>query len=85
VGADNALKIFAPIVADLITDLNAEIEERREGSNPFDHKRELKSPTAIKTLSKQIIPSYVKAIRRDRATSFTGELAKYGVNPGDLQ
>ncbi len=85
VGTDTALCIFSPIVADLITDLNAEIEERKEGNNPFDHKRELKSPTAIKTLSKQIIPSYVKAIRRDRATSFTVELAKYGINPESLK
>ncbi|WP_417503171.1 AIPR family protein [Marinobacter sp.] len=68
--------LILPIIEDLITDLNAEIDERNETTNPFDHKRELKSPTAIKNLAKNIIPTYLKAIRRDRATSFSAELNK---------
>jgi hypothetical protein len=64
------------IVSDLIVDLNAELEERAQAGSPFDHKRELKSPTAVRALARQLIPSYEKAIRRDRATSFTVELSK---------
>jgi len=75
-GSENLSKIFGGIVADLIVDLNAEIDERSTAKNPFDHKRELKSPSAVRALAKQIIPSYEKAIRRDRATSFSSEIGK---------
>ena len=34
---------FSRVLADLVIDLNAEIEERRESGAPFDYKRELKS------------------------------------------
>ena len=66
--------IAKKILSDLIVDLNAELEEREEAKNPFDHKRELKSPTAVRALAKQIIPSYEKAIRRGRATAFSTEV-----------
>ena len=64
------------VVADVIVDLNAELAERRESDNPFDHKRELKSPNAVRTLGSAILPSYEKAIRRNRATSFSSEVER---------
>lgn len=76
IGPENLSIAMKNIVADLIVDLNAEVAEREEAKNPFDHKRELKSPTAVRALAKQLIPSYEKAIRRSRATSFTAELVK---------
>jgi hypothetical protein len=75
IGSDKLLIAMKNIVADLIVDLNAEVADREELKNPFDHKRELKSPTAVRAMAKQLIPSYEKAIRRNRATSFTVELA----------
>lgn len=74
IGGDALKKIMASIVADLIVDLNAEIDEREEAGNPFDYKRELKSPTAVRAMSRALLPSYEKAVRRDRATSFSAEL-----------
>ncbi|GAA1745402.1 hypothetical protein GCM10009746_30590 [Microbacterium paludicola] len=53
--------------------LNSEIEERDEAGNPFDHKRELKSPTAVRALKQAVIPIYQKAVQRKRATSFADE------------
>ncbi|MBO9647392.1 MAG: AIPR family protein [Variovorax sp.] len=82
VGLEKLLGLAKNILADLIVDFNAEIAERIEAKNPFDHKRELKSPTAVRTLAKQLIPSYEKAIRRDRATSFSSELAKISAGAG---
>lgn len=76
IGPDKLRVAMQNIVFDLIIDLNAEVSEREEAKTPFDHKRELKSPSAVKLMSRQLIPSYEKAIRRDRATSFTVELAK---------
>ncbi|MDH3460085.1 MAG: AIPR family protein [Burkholderiaceae bacterium] len=76
IGSDKLRAAMENIVSDLVVDLNAEVAEREEAKNPFDYKRELKSPSAVRAISKQLIPSYEKAIRRDRATSFTAELAK---------
>jgi AIPR protein len=76
IGPESLYSAMHHIVSDLIVDLNAETDERAVAGNPFDHKRELKSPTAVRAIAKQIIPSYEKAIRRDRATSFSSELAK---------
>lgn len=76
IGSQKLFDAIQNIMSDLIVDLNAEIAERDEANNPFDYKRELKSPTAVRTLAKQLIPSYEKAIRRNRATSFSAEIAK---------
>lgn len=73
-GPENLYTVAKGILADLAIDLNAELDEREKAGNPFDYKRELKSPTAVRALSKQIIPSYEKAIRRGRATSFSAEV-----------
>ncbi|MGY0799054.1 AIPR family protein [Lysobacter sp. A286] len=73
-GFDAVSEIAQKILSDLIIDMNAELEDREQAGTPFDYKRELKSPTAVKALAKQIIPSYEKAIRRNRATSFSSEL-----------
>lgn len=70
---DSVVKVVGQIVGDLIVDLNAEIAERQEAGNPFDHKRELKSPNAVRALQKNVLPSYHKALSRKRASSFTEE------------
>jgi len=61
------------IVKDIIIDLNAEVREREEAKNPFDYKRELKSPNPVKEISRSIIPQYQKAVSRGRACSFGTE------------
>lgn len=61
------------IVKDLIIDLNAEVRERAEAGTPFDYKRELKSPRAVRELSHSIIPQFQKAVSRGRACSFGAE------------
>lgn len=63
------------VAQDIITDFNAEIDEREQAENPFDYKRELKSATSSRALKNAIIPSYKKAIRRNRATAFSDEVA----------
>lgn len=72
-GLKGALKV---IVDDLIVDLGAEDRERTEAGNPIDHKRELKSATAVRALKGSILPIYEKALKRGRATSFSEEWAK---------
>lgn len=74
IGFDNTHALVLRILDDLVVDLNAEIAERSEAGTPFDYKRELKSQSAVKALAKDIIPSYQKAISRNRATSFSQEL-----------
>ena len=66
--------LVRPIVDDLVVDFNAELDDREQQGNSLDHKRELKSATAVRALRTQIIPSYQKAIKRKRATSFGVEL-----------
>ncbi|MEA9589632.1 AIPR family protein [Xanthomonas sp. WHRI 10064A] len=75
IGFDNLFLLAQKITADLVIDLNAEIKDRSNSDHPFDYKRELKSLTAVRALAREIIPSYEKAIKRDRATSFKAELA----------
>ena len=64
---------FSRVLADLVIDLNAEIEERRESGAPFDYKRELKSQQSVRALQQSIIPMYKKAVDRGRATGFGAE------------
>lgn len=73
--ASGLRSIVQVIVTDLLVDLDAELRERAEDGKVFDYKRDLKSPTAVRDLANQIMPSYEKAIRRGRATSFSDELA----------
>lgn len=61
------------VADDLIIDLNAELSEREESGKPFDHKRELKSISAVRLLRGQIIPGYQKALNRHRTSSFSDE------------
>ena len=70
---DSVVKTVRQISDDLIVDLNAELAEREEAGNPFDHKRELKSANAVRTLRGNVLPSYQKAVSRKRASSFTEE------------
>jgi hypothetical protein len=58
---------------DLIIDLNAELASREAENNPIDYKRELKSSTAVRNLTKNVMPQYKKAIERNRVSSFTEE------------
>ena len=61
------------IVKDIIIDLNAEVRDRLEAGQPFDYKRELKSPNPVREISRSIIPQYQKAVSRGRACSFGAE------------
>lgn len=75
-GVDGVSEMIKPMVDDLIVDFNAEVNDRKELPDAgFDYKRELKSPTAARKLKSGIIPNYIKAIRRGRATSFSDEYA----------
>lgn len=64
------------ILNDLIIDLNAEIKQRQDSNNPLDYKREFKSPTAVKSLERSVIPPYQMAVSRKRAASFDEEWAR---------
>jgi len=70
---DAVVKTLRQISDDLTVDLNAELAEREEAGNPFDHKRELKSANAVRALRSAVLPSYQKAVSRKRASSFTEE------------
>lgn len=61
------------IIKDIIIDLNAEVRERSDAGNPFDYKRELKSPNPMREMARSIIPQYQKAVSRGRACSFGQE------------
>jgi hypothetical protein len=61
------------IVRDIVIDLNAEVRDRADARNPFDYKRELKSPNAVREMARSIIPQYQKAVSRGRACSFGQE------------
>lgn len=77
-GFDAIVKIVHQISDDLIVDLNAELAERAESGNPFDHKRELKSANAVRALRGEVLTSYQKALSRNRASSFTEEWEAVG-------
>src|SRR3546814_11562420 len=74
IGFDALKSIAKKILSDLIVDMNAELEEREQTKNAFDHKRELKSPTAVRALQKQNIPSHEQAIRPNPAKDFRPEV-----------
>ena len=58
---------------DLIVDLNAEVTDRQAIQGPLDFKRLLKTEKDVRSVSKDIMTSYLKAVRRNRSPSF-GEL-----------
>ncbi len=70
---------FRRVLTDLVIDLNEEVGERDSG-NPFDYKRELKSPQAVRALRRSVIPIYKKTVARDRITSFGGEWRRHVEN-----
>ena len=72
-GFDEVVRAVRQVADDLIVDLNAELADREEAGKPFDHKRELKSASAVRALRSEVLPSYQKAISRKRASSFTEE------------
>jgi len=72
-GADRLQKSFRRVLGDIVIDLNAEVEERESSGEPFDYKRELKSPHSVRQLKRVIITSYQKAVARKRATGFGEE------------
>lgn len=76
-GGFERLVLAIQIVAnDLIIDLNGEVKERESAGSPFDHKRELKSANAVRSLQVNLLNSYQKALFRGRASSFAEEWAK---------
>ena len=74
---DNGLHVLDECIrhmlSDLITDLNGELVEREGAGKPFDFKRELKSLTAVSTLTKGVVGSYQKLVGRGRVESFDAE------------
>lgn len=83
-GFDAVVHAVRVIADDLVVDLNAELAEREEGSGAaFDHKRELKSASAVRALKGQILPSYEKAIKRNRASGFSVEWSLIGAGGED--
>lgn len=67
---------IAPVINDLVIDLNAQVRERVEKNDPFDFKRELKSPNSVRELGRSIIANYQKSVARKRADSFGQEWDK---------
>ena len=72
-GRERIRTCFAQVAADIVIDLNAEIRDRKHSEKLFDYKRELKSPSAVRELSRSIITPYQKLISSKRAKSFTQE------------
>lgn len=72
-GWDILAECIGRLISDLIIDLNHELEDRADRDDPIDHKRELKSPTAVQKLASAIIGSYEKLVKRKRVASFAGE------------
>ena len=78
-GRQKLRRSIAPVVGDLVIDLNAELLDREETGNPFDYKRQFKSAGAVRELARAIIPQYQKAVQRGRATSFGNEWEGLGM------
>lgn len=81
-GPNRIHNAIAPVVKDLIVDLNAEVRDRLDAGNPLDFKRELKSPNPVRELSKGVIPQYQKAVNRGRASSFGAEWQSWALRDG---
>lgn len=72
-GRERISKCVDRVLGDIIIDLNAEIKDREAMNASVDYKRELKSLKAVRTLQRNIIPHYQKAVARGRALSFGKE------------
>ena len=72
-GRERIRTCFARVIADIVIDLNAELRDRKRSEKFLDYKRELKSPSAVRELSRSIITPYQKLISSHRAKSFTQE------------
>jgi hypothetical protein len=72
-GRERLITCMTRIIKDIIIDLNAEVRERAAAGNPFDYKREVKSPSPVREMVRSIIPQYQKAVSRERACSFGRE------------
>ena len=59
------------IISDLLVDLNAEMVERSQRDEPFDYKREFKSPNSVRGLTRDILSAYQKLVNRGRSSSFS--------------
>jgi hypothetical protein len=75
-GRTRLRRAVAPVITDLVIDVNAEVRERAEAGTPFDFKRELKSPNSVRDFGRSIISNYQKSVARKRATSFGQEWAQ---------
>jgi len=75
-GMDRVTHCVKNLLNDIIIDLNGEMKEREDNGEPFDFRRELKSPKSVRQVEKAIIPQYERAVSRNRAPSFTEEWNK---------
>jgi hypothetical protein len=74
VGVTGVHTIALSILEDLVIDLNAELQERVEAQKPFDHKRELKSPVAVRKLASDVTTMYQKGVNRGKSAAFSDQL-----------
>jgi hypothetical protein len=58
------------VLKDLVIDLEVEVEEREKAQGPLDFKRLLKSEKEVRVLTKDVMTSYLKAVRRTPSMSF---------------
>lgn len=66
-GRAEFLEKLPELLVGLVVDLNYEIAQK---DATFDYKKDLKSPTAIKALSRNLLQSFEKDLRRGRAEGF---------------
>ena len=66
---ENLKEALRKLLQELVIELNYEIEERSE-KEYFDYKRVLKSPTEIRTLTREVLSSYERVVRRERVPAF---------------
>lgn len=80
IGAEGLKHVACQVLADLVIDFNAEVDERRDNEDPLDYKREFKSPKAVKHLTLSILANYAKGVKRGKSVSFMGEVAEIRVS-----
>jgi len=70
---DRLIKALSAVVDEVIIDLDAEINDLDED---FDYKSNLRSEDWVKNMSKSIVTSYLKQVKRSRSPSFKEEWEK---------
>lgn len=75
-GRERLKMAIAPTVTFLAKIVEAELKCRADTKNPFDHKKDLKSKTAIREMRSKIIPQYQTARAVGYVVSFPEEWAK---------